>query len=160
MKKSSKKRSQQRPVSVGHRLVPRTRADLAVEAAPARLHELIRKNVPAPRQTPQSCALCPAMSFISSCSQRALMRKILIMGLPGAGKTTLATALAPLLNAVISVADAARVNGSHVLAGLGASHANCSSKRSRTASMAAAVASPAPGRSGASFLLLLVDAGS
>src|SRR5262249_14461189 len=30
-----------------------------------------------------------------------LIRKILIMGLPGAGKTTLATALAPLLNAVV-----------------------------------------------------------
>jgi signal recognition particle GTPase len=30
-----------------------------------------------------------------------LMRKILIMGLPGAGKTTLASTLAPLLNAVV-----------------------------------------------------------
>ena len=29
------------------------------------------------------------------------MRKILIMGLPGAGKTALATALQPLLNAVV-----------------------------------------------------------
>jgi cytidyltransferase-like protein len=38
------------------------------------------------------------------------MRKILIMGLPGAGKTTLATALAPLLNAVIFNADAVRAN--------------------------------------------------
>jgi cytidyltransferase-like protein len=37
-------------------------------------------------------------------------RKILIMGLPGAGKTTLATALAPLLNAVIFNADAVRAN--------------------------------------------------
>jgi cytidyltransferase-like protein len=39
-----------------------------------------------------------------------LMRKILIMGLPGAGKTTLATALAPLLNAVVFNADAVRSN--------------------------------------------------
>jgi predicted kinase len=34
------------------------------------------------------------------------MRKILIMGLPGAGKTT----LAPLLNAVVFNADAVRAN--------------------------------------------------
>jgi len=38
------------------------------------------------------------------------MRKILIMGLPGAGKTTLATTLAPLLNAVVFNADAVRAN--------------------------------------------------
>ena len=37
-------------------------------------------------------------------------RKILIMGLPGAGKTTLANALAPLLNAVVFNADAVRTN--------------------------------------------------
>ncbi len=37
-------------------------------------------------------------------------RKILIMGLPGAGKTTLAAALAPLLNAVAFNADAVRAN--------------------------------------------------
>jgi adenylylsulfate kinase len=37
-------------------------------------------------------------------------RKILIMGLPGAGKTTLSNALAPLLNAVIFNADAVRAN--------------------------------------------------
>jgi cytidyltransferase-like protein len=37
-------------------------------------------------------------------------RKILIMGLPGAGKTTLANALAPLLNAVVFNADAVRSN--------------------------------------------------
>lgn len=37
-------------------------------------------------------------------------RKILIMGLPGAGKTTLAKALAPLLNAVVFNADAVRSN--------------------------------------------------
>jgi predicted kinase len=39
-----------------------------------------------------------------------MARKILIMGLPGAGKTTLATALAPLLNAVMFNADAVRAN--------------------------------------------------
>lgn len=39
-----------------------------------------------------------------------LQRKILIMGLPGAGKTTLANALAPLLNAVVFHADAVRAN--------------------------------------------------
>jgi cytidyltransferase-like protein len=38
------------------------------------------------------------------------MCKILIMGLPGAGKTTLATTLAPLLNAVVFNADAVRAN--------------------------------------------------
>jgi cytidyltransferase-like protein len=38
------------------------------------------------------------------------MRKILIMGLPGAGKTTLATTLAPLLSAVTFNADAVRAN--------------------------------------------------
>src|ERR1051325_6158922 len=37
-------------------------------------------------------------------------RKILIMGLPGAGKTTLAKALVPLLNAVHFNADAVRTN--------------------------------------------------
>src|ERR1700690_4142923 len=41
---------------------------------------------------------------------RKMSRKILIMGLPGAGKTTLATALAPLLNAVVFNADAVRAN--------------------------------------------------
>ncbi len=39
-----------------------------------------------------------------------MQRKILIMGLPGAGKTTLAHALAPLLNAVVFNADAVRAN--------------------------------------------------
>jgi cytidyltransferase-like protein len=39
-----------------------------------------------------------------------LTRKILIMGLPGAGKTTLADTLAPLLNAVVFNADAVRAN--------------------------------------------------
>jgi hypothetical protein len=37
-------------------------------------------------------------------------RKILIMGLPGAGKTTLARALAPMLKAVWFNADAVRLN--------------------------------------------------
>ncbi|HEY8066202.1 MAG TPA: adenylyl-sulfate kinase [Methylosinus sp.] len=37
-------------------------------------------------------------------------RKILIMGLPGAGKTTLATLLAPRLNAVLFNADEVRAN--------------------------------------------------
>ncbi len=49
------------------------------------------------------------------------MRKILIMGLPGAGKTTLATALAPLLNAVVFNADAVRANLSR---DLGFTHAD------------------------------------
>jgi Adenylylsulphate kinase len=47
--------------------------------------------------------------------------KILIMGLPGAGKTTLATALAPLLNAVVFNADAVRANLSR---DLGFTHAD------------------------------------
>ena len=38
------------------------------------------------------------------------MRKILIMGLPGAGKTTLAQALVPMLKAVHFNADAVRQN--------------------------------------------------
>jgi adenylylsulfate kinase len=49
------------------------------------------------------------------------MRKILIMGLPGAGKTTLANALAPLLNAVVFNADAVRANLSR---DLGFSHSD------------------------------------
>ena len=39
-----------------------------------------------------------------------MVRKVLIMGLPGAGKTTLANGLAPLLNAVVFNADAVRAN--------------------------------------------------
>src|SRR6185503_10200379 len=39
-----------------------------------------------------------------------MRKKILIMGLPGAGKTTLAQSLAPLLNAVIFNADEVRAN--------------------------------------------------
>ncbi len=39
-----------------------------------------------------------------------MQRKILILGLPGAGKTTLANVLAPLLNAVVFNADAVRAN--------------------------------------------------
>jgi cytidyltransferase-like protein len=41
---------------------------------------------------------------------KKMQRKILIMGLPGAGKTTFATVLAPLLNAVVFNADAVRSN--------------------------------------------------
>ena len=48
-------------------------------------------------------------------------RKILVMGLPGAGKTTLANTLAPLLNAVVFNADAVRANLSR---DLGFSHAD------------------------------------
>src|SRR5438477_11301122 len=43
-------------------------------------------------------------------SRTMLMRKILVMGLPGAGKTTLTTVLAPLINAVVFNADAVRAN--------------------------------------------------
>ena len=39
-----------------------------------------------------------------------MQRKILIMGLPGAGKTTLTRELAPLINAVIFNADEVRAN--------------------------------------------------
>jgi SpoVK/Ycf46/Vps4 family AAA+-type ATPase len=39
-----------------------------------------------------------------------VQREILIMGLPGAGKTAPAAALAPLLNAVVFNADAVRAN--------------------------------------------------
>ena len=39
-----------------------------------------------------------------------MLRKILVMGLPGAGKTALANTLAPLLNAVVFNADAVRAN--------------------------------------------------
>ena len=42
--------------------------------------------------------------------KKAMGRKILIMGLPGAGKTTLARALAPLLQAVHFNADEVRSN--------------------------------------------------
>jgi cytidyltransferase-like protein len=42
-------------------------------------------------------------------------RKILIMGLPGAGKSTLASTVAPLLNAVVFNADAVRANVSRDL---------------------------------------------
>lgn len=44
-----------------------------------------------------------------------MTRKILIMGLPGAGKTTLANILAPLLNAVVFNADSVRANVSRDL---------------------------------------------
>jgi predicted kinase len=39
-----------------------------------------------------------------------MSRKILIMGLPGAGKTTLAGELAPLINAAMFNADEVRAN--------------------------------------------------
>lgn len=39
-----------------------------------------------------------------------MVKKILIMGLPGAGKTTLAKVLAPKLNAVVFNADEVRAN--------------------------------------------------
>ena len=39
-----------------------------------------------------------------------MLKKILIMGLPGAGKTTLAKALAPRLNAAHYNADDVRAN--------------------------------------------------
>src|SRR5262245_7899689 len=45
-----------------------------------------------------------------------MTRKVLLMGLPGAGKTTLAKALVPLLNAVHFNADAVR---SHINKDLG-----------------------------------------
>src|SRR5215471_7509146 len=50
-----------------------------------------------------------------------MQRKILIMGLPGAGKTTLANALAPLLNAAVFNADEVRAN---INKDLGFSHAD------------------------------------
>jgi hypothetical protein len=50
-----------------------------------------------------------------------MSRKILIMGLPGAGKTTLASALAPLLNAAVFNADEVRAN---INKDLGFSHAH------------------------------------
>src|SRR5262245_48278157 len=52
---------------------------------------------------------------------RNMQLKILVMGLPGAGKTTLATTLAPLINAVVFNADAVRANLSR---DLGFSHAD------------------------------------
>ena len=47
---------------------------------------------------------------MNSDTTRMMRQKILIMGLPGTGKTTLAAALAPLLNAVVFNADAVRAN--------------------------------------------------
>jgi hypothetical protein len=51
----------------------------------------------------------------------SMSRRILIMGLPGAGKTTLANALAPLLNAAVFNADEVRAN---INKDLGFSHAD------------------------------------
>jgi len=45
-----------------------------------------------------------------TCGDKDMNRKILIMGLPGAGKTTLARALAPMLNAALFNADEVRAN--------------------------------------------------
>jgi hypothetical protein len=50
---------------------------------------------------------------------RGMKSKILIMGLPGAGKTTLARTLAPLLNAVVFNGDDVRA---HINRDLGFSH--------------------------------------
>jgi cytidyltransferase-like protein len=50
------------------------------------------------------------MNFGSVLQRGQMKRKILIMGLPGAGKTTLANTLSPLLNAVVFNADAVRAN--------------------------------------------------
>src|SRR5436309_15722479 len=52
----------------------------------------------------------PGKPAVEASRTVVLMRKILVMGLPGAGKTTLTTVLAPLLNAVVFNADAVRAN--------------------------------------------------
>lgn len=57
-----------------------------------------------------TCGLPQSRSFSRLQLEFGMGRKILIMGLPGAGKTTLATALAPLLNAVVFNVDAVRAN--------------------------------------------------
>src|SRR5579872_4559322 len=58
-----------------------------------------------------SCLASEIRIWLRSVTSRGTMhRKILIMGLPGAGKTTLTNALAPLLNAVVFNADAVRAN--------------------------------------------------
>ena len=73
------------------------------------------------------------------------LRKILIMGLPGAGKTTLAQALAPRLNAVHFNADAVRANINRILASAEptgsstpAAWAGCAIRSSRPAAIAIA----------------------
>src|SRR5262249_11290019 len=45
-----------------------------------------------------------------TCKRHRMKRKILIMGLPGSGKTTLTRALAPMLNAVVFNNDQVRAN--------------------------------------------------
>lgn len=57
--------------------------------------------------------------FCASNRKNGMNRKILIMGLPGAGKTTLSRALRPLLGAVAFNADDARA---HISKDLGFSH--------------------------------------
>jgi adenylylsulfate kinase len=51
-----------------------------------------------------------AIAAVAAAGGGDVQRKVLVMGLPGAGKTTLANALAPLLNAVVFNADAVRTN--------------------------------------------------
>jgi cytidyltransferase-like protein len=65
---------------------------------------------------------CPDFSETTPVLENtAMQKKILIMGLPGAGKTTLSNALAPLLSAVVFNADAVRSNLSR---DLGFSHSD------------------------------------
>src|SRR5215468_5759265 len=61
-----------------------------------------------PRQTAGMVMPVGSLRATGRNMEGTVMRKILIMGLPGAGKTTLAHALAPLLNAVTFNADAVR----------------------------------------------------
>jgi adenylylsulfate kinase-like enzyme len=55
-------------------------------------------------------AVSPLTSRRRGCDLLSMLKKILVMGLPGAGKTTLARALAPRLNAVHYNADDVRAN--------------------------------------------------
>jgi hypothetical protein len=60
-------------------------------------------------------ALARTGNRAAACGLGLAMRKILIMGLPGAGKTTLARRLAPLLGAPLFNADEVRANVSRDL---------------------------------------------